>query len=77
MTLTEEAAREKNTAWSLSAGVANIASARRRPRAVLLVMGVGLYGCGGQGRDGGIGRFPAQDLGGRRRFHLFWWQALG
>jgi hypothetical protein len=22
-------------------------------------------------------RFPAQDLGGRRQFHLLWWQALG
>src|ERR1035438_1076275 len=21
--------------------------------------------------------FPAQDSGGRRQFHLFWWQALG
>jgi hypothetical protein len=27
-----------------------------------------------QGRDW---RFPAQNLGGRRQFHLLWWQALG
>jgi len=29
-----------------------------------------------KGRDGGIGAFQLQDLGGRRRSHLLWWRAM-